>query len=335
MKILNYLRVRLNMKRSNASLIAIFSLIIIGAGVAEFFTSAKTDSKAENERTYQDYFNRDYKIYSLNLPQNLSFAGEEVPLQLSDVSEKLDRELHVNTYWQSNTLLYLKRSNKWFPVIEPILKENDVPEDFKYLALIESGLTQVVSPAGATGFWQFMEGSGREYGLEINDEVDERYHVEKATKAACDYLKEAKEKFGTWTLAAASYNMGQNGLEHQLERQKASNYYDLLLNTETARYVFRILAAKEILNHPGKYGFHYRDEHLWEPIKTEIVKVDTSVDDFAAFAKDRGINYKVLKNLNPWLRQSYLRNRSGKTYEIKLPQKSALSKLMLDTNKRG
>jgi membrane-bound lytic murein transglycosylase D len=219
------------------------------AAAVLLFTRGTRD---ENEdKQYVQAFQNSYGIYAVPIPVGISFAGEKPPLADPDVIERLDREIHVNTYWQSNSLLMFKRANRFFPVIEPILKANGVPDDFKYLALIESGLTNVVSPAGAVGFWQIMKGTGLDYGLEINNEVDERYHLEKATEAACKYLLDAKEKFGSWTLAAASYNMGMNGLEKQLERQKATNYYNILLNAETARYVFRILAVKAILENPG------------------------------------------------------------------------------------
>jgi len=315
---LNRLNHRLHMKGNlfHTALVAI-GILAFGLTVSQFFRATPSE-KAENN-TYQSSFEQDYRIYSLNLPEQMQFAGEQVPLQLQDVSEKIDRELHVNTYWQSNTLLYLKRSNQWFPVIEPILAEHNIPEDFKYLALIESGLTQIVSPAGATGFWQFMKSTGKEYQLEISSEVDERYHIEKATHAACQYLQEAYDKYGSWTLAAASYNMGMNGLDKQLSRQEVDNYYDLLLSEETSRYVFRILAAKEILNHPQHYGFTYRQKDLWQPYRTKTVTVDSSVENWAKFAKEQGINYKVLKALNPWLRQRELHNTSGKVYEVKVP----------------
>ena len=257
----------------------------------------------------------------------MSFAGEEVPLNLIDVREKLDRELHVNTYWQSNTLFFIKRTHRWFPVIESILKNEGVPNDFKYLALIESGLTQIVSPTGATGFWQIMKKTAPEYGLEVNSEVDERYHVEKSTKAACQYLKEAKEKFGSWTLAAASYNMGQAGLAKQLNRQKVNNYYDLLLNTETSRYLFRILAAKHILSNPKQFGFNYRDKDLYPTISHKTVTLDSSVTNFVNYAAQLGINYKVLKYLNPWLRDKKLYNSKGKTYQIQIPDEHFINQL--------
>ncbi len=302
---------------------------ILFAGIVLINFLQSSTPETQDEKVYQDYFNKNYHIYALNHPERLDFAGEEVPLQLEDVRERFDRELHVNAYWQSNTLFYLKRANKWFPVIEPVLKENNVPDDFKYLALVESGLLQVVSPAGARGFWQFRESAATEFGLEVSKEVDERYHVEKATEAACKYLKKAKEKFGSWTMAAASYNVGMRGLQNQVDRQKEDYYHNLLLNEETSRYVFRILAAKEILSHPGTYGFHYRDEHLYKPLRFQIIEVDTAVKDWAVFAQDLGINYKTLKLLNPWLRQSYLYNRDKKTYEIKVPVEDDLAKFVL------
>ena len=204
--------------------------------------------------------------------------------------------------------------------MEPILKKNGVPDDFKYLCLIESGLMNVVSPAGATGFWQILKTTGQEYGLEINSNVDERYDVAKSTEAACKYLKEAHDKYGNWTLAAASYNMGINGVERQLERQKVNNYYDLLLNAETSRYVFRIIAAKEILEHPTKYGFHFRLKDLYLPPETYTVKVDTAISDLALFAEQHGVNYKILKIFNPWLRETHLNNKSRKLYTIEFPK---------------
>jgi membrane-bound lytic murein transglycosylase D len=262
-----------------------------------------------------------YSIKAVPMPEDLEFAGESVPLQDPDVFERMDRELLVNTYWQSNALLLMKRANKYFPIIEPILKEEGVPEDFKYLAVIESGLTQAVSPAKAVGFWQILEGTGKEYGLEINDNVDERYHIEKSTRVAADYLKKAKQRFGSWTLAAASYNAGQFGVDKQLERQKVKNYYDLLLGEETGRYVFRILAAKEIMTNPEKYGFNFEDDDLYKYIPVEKVKVDTVVKNFPDFAAKFGINYKILKVHNPWLRDDHLKNASRKIYFIDIPEK--------------
>lgn len=263
----------------------------------------------------------DYNVYALELPETMDFAGEPVPLNDPDIRERMDRELLVNTYWQSNGLLIFKRAHKYFPIIEPLLAKYGIPDDFKYLAVAESALENNSSPAGAAGFWHFMKGTGREYGLEINDYVDERYNLELATKVAADYLKDSKRKFGTWTLAAAAYNAGNGGINKQIERQKVDDYYDLLLNSETSRYVFRILAFKEILSNPKKYGFNFNEKDLYTEIPSFKVKVDTAVTDFADFAKKFDINYKILKIHNPWLRDTYLKNASGKEYFIEIPEK--------------
>jgi hypothetical protein len=213
-----------------------------------------------------------------------------------------------------------KRAHKYFPVIEPILKKNGIPDDFKYLAVIESGLLNVVSPAGARGVWQIMPATGREYGLEINDNVDERYNLEKSTEVACEYLKKSKEQLGSWTLAAAAYNAGNSGVSRRLEEQDVEDYYDLLLGEETGRYLFRIVALKEILAHPDKYGFNFREKDLYKEVPTYKVEVDTAVTDFSAFAKGFDINYKILKIHNPWLREPNLNNKSRKQYFIEIPE---------------
>ena len=290
------------------------ALILFGGLILGF----AAQSPEENDN-YEEAFKKDYSIYAPPIPDTLYFAGERVPVENFDTRESLDRELLVNTYWQSQTVLFIKRSARYFPIIEPILEENGVPEDFKYLAIAESGLLHVTSPAGAVGFWQFLRGTGREYGLEINSEVDERYHIEKATEAACKYLKKAYDHYNSWTLAAASFNNGRNGLNKQIDRQNIANYYDLLLNDETERYVFRILAIKLILSNPQKYGFHIREKDMYQPLPTYTVEVDSSIDDFASFADNYGINYKILKFFNPWLRRAHLTNSEEKTYEIKLP----------------
>ena len=262
----------------------------------------------------------DYNVYALEVPMDLNFAGENLPLENPDIYERMDRELLVNTYWQSNGLLMFKRAQKYFPVIEPILEKHGVPDDFKYLSVIESGLTNAVSPAGAKGFWQIMRTTGRENGLEINSNVDERYHLEKATEVACTYLKEAKQKFGSWTLAAASYNAGKTGIAKRLKEQNVSDYYDLLLGEETGRYMFRIVALKEILNNPSKYGFNFTKNDLYKHVPTYKVAVDTAVTDFTKFAEQFGINYKILKIHNPWLREPHLNNKSRKLYNIEIPK---------------
>jgi len=275
---------------------------------------------APSDDNLEEKMINDYNVYALNIPENLDFSGEAMPLNNPDILERMDRELLVNTYWQSNGLLMFKRANKYFPVIEPILAKNGIPDDFKYLAVIESGLTNAVSPANARGFWQIMKATGKENGLEINTNVDERYHLEKATETACKYLLEAKEKFGTWTLAAAAYNAGITGISKRLNSQSVTNYYDLLLGEETGRYIFRIVALKEILNNPDKYGFNFRYKDLYNSIPTYTVSVDTVVTDFVAFSKQFGINYKILKLHNPWLREAHLNNKSRKEYLIEIPK---------------
>ena len=262
----------------------------------------------------------DYNVYAIPLPETLDFAGEPVPLDNPDIRERLDRELLVNTYWQSNGLLLIKRAAKYFPIIEPILEEEGLPDDFKYLAVIESGLTQAVSPARATGFWQILRSTGRELGLEVNDNVDERYNIELSTRAACKYLKNSKENLGSWTLAAAGYNAGNAGMNRRLDEQNVNGYYDLLLGEETGRYVFRILALKQILADPERYGFNFKEEHLYEKVPSYKVKVDTVVTDFVQFAEHFGINYKILKLHNPWLREDHLNNASRKEYQIEIPK---------------
>lgn len=262
-----------------------------------------------------------YQISAIEIPKDLNFAGETVPQEDPEIMERVDREFLVNTYWQSNALLLMKRANKYFPIIEPILKKNGIPDDFKYLAVAESGLENVVSPAGATGFWQIMKGTGREYGLEVNDNVDERYHVEKATQVACDYLNKWKDRFGSWTLTAAAYNAGPAGIQKYMGIQQVDDYYDLLLGQETGRYVFRILAIKEIISNRDKYGFQLEEEDMYEKVPTFTVEVDTAVANWADFAELYEINYKVLKRHNPWLREPHLNNASKKKYTIEIPNK--------------
>lgn len=261
----------------------------------------------------------DYNIYAIDLPENIDFAGEVVPLHKRDVQERFDRELLVNTYWQSNGLLIIKRAHKFFPIIEPILKEQNIPDDFKYLAVIESGLMDVVSPSGASGFWQFMKPAAKENHLEISNEVDERYHLEKATLAACRYLRNAKNEMGSWTLAAAAYNAGKGGIKTQILKQKVSDYYDLHLNSETSRYVFRILAMKEIMQNPQKYGFNFTDNQLYNSDAVKKIEVKTSIPSWADFAIENGTNYKMLRIYNPWIRDYALENKAGKTYIVKIP----------------
>lgn len=288
-------------------------------------TPSETETLDTTKTTNKSKPTNSYNVYALSVPEFLDFAGEALPLNNPDILERMDRELLVNTYWQSNGLLMFKRAAKYFPIIEPILKKHSVPDDFKYLAVIESGLTNAVSPAGARGVWQIMPTTGRENGLEINSNVDERYHLEMSTEVACKYLLKAKEQLGSWTLAAAAYNAGNAGISRRLKEQGVTDYYDLLLGEETGRYLFRIVALKEILNHPNKYGFNFSEDDLYTTVPTYKVEVDTAVTDFSKFAKRFGINYKILKLHNPWLREPHLNNKSGKLYSIDIPKEGVYS----------
>jgi len=292
--------------------VSVFTLLIT---VAIFYiSSSTTDGKAEGEE-----FPQGYKIVSPEVPNYLEFAGETIPTENFEVFERIDREFISNTYFHSATILALKRATRWFPVIEPILEKNNLPDDFKYLCVAESNLDNVISPAGATGFWQFMKPAGEKYGLEINSLVDERYDVWKSTEAACKYLKDSYDMFGSWILAAASYNMGTDGVELQMERQKATKYFNLVLNSETSRFVARIVAIKYILQNPDVYGFDIKEDEKYKPLEYYEVKLDSSVSDFPDYAKSLGMNYFILKMYNPWLRDNYLKNNSKKVYMIKIP----------------
>lgn len=294
----------------------IFGLLIVAFIFINADISNTKDKKNDPIKNTSDL----YEVKALKIPENLDFSGEKVPINKNDVKERIDRELLVNTYWQSNGLLYFKRANKYFPVIEPILRKYNIPDDFKYLALIESGLRNVTSPAGAKGFWQLMPKTAKEYGLEVNANVDERYNLEKSTEAACQYILNAYEIFEDWTLAAAAYNAGMSGISRRIKEQNVSDYYDLLLNAETSRYIPRIVAVKEILNNPRKYGFIFDKEDLYSLIPTHTIKIDTAITNLASFANTQGLNYKVLKIYNPWLRENKLNNSSRKQYQIKIPK---------------
>ena len=260
-----------------------------------------------------------YNIKSFNLPVEVTFAGEKMPLDNFDTRESLEREILISAYRHSSTILIIMRANRYLPLIEKILKKNNIPDDFKYLVAAESEYSNMVSPAGATGFWQIMPETGREEGMEINTVVDERYDVEKSTQFACDYFLKSYEKFGNWTLAAASYNGGRAGIDEQIGIQHQNNYYDLLLNEETARYIFRAVAYKLVITDPQNYGFKITKEDLFPELKYYEVKVDSAVTDFSAFAGKFGTNYKMLKFLNPWLRKPYLTPKANKEYLIKIP----------------
>ena len=261
----------------------------------------------------------DVPVVSPFIPDNLEFCEEPVPLNYYDVFESLERELLVNTYYHSQTILFIKKANRYFPVIEPILKKNKIPDDFKYLVVAESGMANVVSPAKATGFWQLLESTAHDYGLEVNDEVDERYHLEKSTVAACKFLHDSYAKYKNWTLVAASYNVGRRGIDRQIERQGEQDYYNLLFNEETARYLFRILAIKLVLDNPRAYGFDIKSDELYKPVSYKVITINEPIPDIGAFARENGTNYKLLKYLNPWLRDNKLTNSRRKEYIVKIP----------------
>lgn len=266
-----------------------------------------------------------YCVTSLTVPEKMDFAGQRVDLKRYDHRERMDRELMSFTYMHSSSMLIVKRANRYFPIIEPILKANGIPDDFKYLAVIESNLNPLAkSPAGAAGLWQFMPGTGKEFGLEVNNFVDERYHIEKETKAACKYLKEAYHKYGNWICVAAAYNAGQGRISTQLQKQLVNQATDLWLVEETSRYMFRLLAAKAVISNPQHYGFLLKREHLYPTIPYTEATVTANISNLAQYAKDKGITYAQLKDANPWLRDTSLMNKSGRTYVLKIPTQEGM-----------
>lgn len=292
----------------------LISTIIIILSIALGFKGFGISSEIK-----QIAFDTGYSIRSYKLPENVTFAGEKMPLDNFDTKESFEREILISAYRHSSTILIIKRANRYLPMIEEILKKNNIPDDFKYLAAAESEYSNMISPAGATGFWQIMPETGREEGMEINTVVDERYDVGKSTQFACDYFRKSYEKYGNWTLAAASYNGGRAGLDEQIEIQNQHNYYDLLLTEETARYIFRAVAYKLVISDPVAYGFNIGKDDLYPELKYYEVKVDTAVANFSAFADKFSTNYKMLKFLNPWLRKPYLTPKPNKVYDIKIP----------------
>ena len=300
------------------SIIAIILASVAIAGEAFIFATRK--EKNDDEILVQA-IRADYHVYAPPIPDTLFFCGERVPLNLWYVREGLDRELVSNMYYQSSTLFNIKRSARVFPTIERILKEEGVPEDMKYLCVIESGLQNVTSPAGANGYWQFMKTTGQKYGLEITDEVDMRNDLEASTRAACQYLKYLRQRLGNWTNAAAAYNCGENGLEKRLGNQRQDSYYDLLLNKETQRYVYRILALKLIMQHPQDYGYTVRRCDTYPELPYEEVTLSGQNVDLVKFAVDHGTSYKMLRTMNPWLTTDNLKNKAGKSYRVRIPTK--------------
>jgi hypothetical protein len=311
--------------------IRFFIFIALAFASGMFMYATLTDDDKQKQE-----FEQNYRIYSLPIPQKVSFAGVNIPLKEYDVAERYDREILTNVYWQSQTLMLLKRSQRFLPTIDRILRENNIPSDFKYLAMAESGLQNVSSPAGAAGFWQFLDKTAKRYKLDVNEDVDERYHLEKATQDACLYFKEAHAIFNDWALVAASYNMGIEGVRRQMQNQQMKSYFDLYLNVETARYLFRIIAIKDIYENPTKFGFHIPANHYYKEVPTVKVKVDLSISQISEWAIHNNCNYKLLKLLNPWLRKAYINVTPGKTYYIALPkdrimQSELASKVVNDT----
>jgi hypothetical protein len=303
-----------------AGALSVLGIIFISTNL--FFTQNTIAAIDENQ---DSLFPQDYKIISPKIPNNVTVFGEGVPLDNFEVYERVDREILVNTYWHSATILAIKRAARWFPIIEPILKQNNIPDDFKYLAVVESNLENVVSPAGATGYWQFIKSAAKQYGLEVTDEVDERYDVIKSTEAACQYLNTAYQMFGNWTMSASSYNAGMSGIDKWSGLQKTTNYWNLVLGSETSRYVSRIIAMKLIMENPSAYGYDLKEEDLYKPLKFKEVELNTSVADFAEYASTIGVNYKTLKLYNPWLRDTKLKIKSGVTYKIKIPEEGSIN----------
>jgi membrane-bound lytic murein transglycosylase D len=311
---------------SAAALIILFGYITYKEGVSRGARSASMNEISDEGVMPVEYASSTegalgpLPAISFEVPENATFAGENLPLSIPDVRERLDKELQINCYLHSNTIFLIKRAHRWLPQMQEILRKYDIPDDFKYLPLIESNLMNVVSPRDAVGFWQILESSGKELGLEISNNVDERYDPLKATEAACKYLRNAYRKLGDWALVAASYNRGITGVSKALENQKVRSFYDLYLNDETSRYVFRIVAIKEIIENPRKYGFKIDPSHLYQEEKLRYVEVDKNIPDLIEFAKANGTNYKLIKRHNPWLRDDKLTVRKGKTYRIAIPQ---------------
>ena len=299
------------------SIIAIILASVAIAGEAFIFATRK--DKNEEEALHTRAIRADYRVYAPSIPDTLYFCGERVPLNLWYVREGLDRELVSNMYYQSSTLFNIKRATRVFPTIERILREEGVPQDMKYLCVIESSLQNVTSPAGAGGYWQFMKATGQKYGLEISDEIDMRNDLEASTHAACRYLKSLKARFGGWTEAAAAYNCGENGLEKRLANQQQQSYYELHLNKETQRYVYRILALKLIMQHPQDYGYTVRRCDTYPELPYEEVTLSRQNVDLVQFAIDNGTTYKMLRTMNPWLQTDKLKNKTGKSYKVRIP----------------
>ncbi|XOV66925.1 MAG: lytic transglycosylase domain-containing protein [Fluviicola sp.] len=296
-----------------------FKTMVLLAGAITFVLTG-CNQKKEKEIVKEVKVEKESHFSMPEIPNSMTFCDQKIDFTSFDAKERLDKELLTNTFYHSNTYQYFKRANRHFQVLERILKEENMPDDLKYLSLIESGLTQAVSPSGAKGFWQFMPAAAKEYGLTVNREVDERYDIEKSTRAACAYLKDAYAKFEDWPLTAAAYNRGMGGIQSDLESQQVDDYMDLHLNRETGRYFFRMLALKLIFESPEDYGFYPDEMYLYEPIKTRSLMVKEPVPNLTKWAIEQGSNYREVKVLNPWIRGNSL-TLLNKVYKIQLPAK--------------
>lgn len=308
--------IRLKIK-SNPGTIALCLVIFIFLSLLYLFLKSWIFSPTENGVSYT---NNNFYVLDLSIPANLDFCGEKIPFNNYQIRDDLEKEFFSSAYWKTNSLVLFRKAQKWFPYIEPILLQEGVPDDFKYLAVIESHLSNITSPAGASGFWQLLPGSARNYDLEVNAYVDERYHLEKATKAACKHIKDAYAVFKNWTLSAAAYNRGIGGIQGALKRQKTDNYFDLLLNRETGSFVYRILAYKTLFSSPGHFGIKKKKWNYFPKIPVNVLRVDSTVGSLSAFATAVGVDYATLKGFNPWLLQNSLPNPDKKNYEIRIPK---------------
>lgn len=309
------------MSRKDIIIVVLALLTVVSTAVSVYALMRSDKAVALADRPQVKIDTVSVKAHDVLIPDTVYFAGERVPVELFYVRERLERELLSNTYFHSNTMVMVKRVKRWFPVIEPILKEKGVPEDFKYMPIVESNLTNAVSPAGAVGFWQMLKSTARECNLEVNDDVDMRYDVEKSTEAACVFLNKAYARFGSWALAAAAYNAGSKRIAGFMKDQNVDSYYNLLMAEETERYLFRMIALKLIIEDPQRYGYVIDENLRYEELEYKTVTIRKSVKDWAAYAESQGISYKLLKYFNPWLRSNELHVPKGKTYEIKIPKK--------------
>ncbi|MGB3547247.1 MAG: lytic transglycosylase domain-containing protein, partial [Saprospiraceae bacterium] len=294
---------------------------ILLAGLLAFMANAHTDGDDPATPSYGEERTLPQVVKGVTLKDAYNFAGEALPMDNFDVRERLERELLRNAYFHSNTLLIIKRTKRYFPVIERILREEGLPEDLKYLAVAESDLEMVTSPAGARGLWQFMPAVARQYGLEVNNEVDERYHAEKSTRAVVNFLKNYYNQFGTWHYVAAAYNMGEGNMRKFQKAQTPDSYFDLNINQETMRYLFRIVAIKEIIENPTAFGFYVNKEDYYPTLDKFEERAETqSIPDLAVYARQRGTSYRMLKVYNPWLIDDNLPISQGNSYSIRVPK---------------